>query len=97
MFLVFYSQQLSTTNSFSGFSMFLDRCVSFPKQRLRGGVLTFYVHKLIGSLGFSGCRGRVPGLWLAVSGAGGRLWLEFSGAVVVAVDGAFWCRCDAYG
>ena len=55
----------------------------FPKQRLRGGVLTFYVHKLVGVAGFSvaggrclavagGFGGRWPWLWLADSVAGGR-------------------------
>ena len=33
----------------------------FPKQRLRGGVLTFYVHKLADVPGFSVAGRRVPG------------------------------------
>ena len=54
----------------------------FPKQRLRGGVLTLYVHKLAGPAGFSVAGGRS----MAVAGGfGGRwpwlwLWLERFGA-----------------
>ena len=52
----------------------------FPKQRLRGGVLTFDVHKWAGTPGFlvaglavaGGFGGRWPWLWLGASGAGGR-------------------------
>ena len=77
------------------------RITIFPKQRLRGGVLTFYVHKLVDDAGFSGRRRLGPGcgLWLADSGAG-RLAVAGSlgrRSPAVAVAGAFWCRCGAYG
>ena len=63
--------------------MRISSYLMFPKQRLRGGVLTLYVHKLAGSAGFSvagvwflavagGFGGRCPWLWLADSVAGGR-------------------------
>ena len=74
----------------------MSRLILFPKQRLRGGVLTLYVHKLVGNAGFPGAGRRVlavaggfgrraPWLWLAASGAGRRLWLwlKRSGADVV--------------
>ena len=54
----------------------------FPKQRLRGGVLTFYVHKLVDVPGFPVAGGRS----VAVAGGfGGRwpwlwLWLDRLGA-----------------
>ena len=67
----------------------------FPKQRLRGGVLTFDVHKLAGVPGFPGAG---AWLWLADSGAGRRgCGWEFLAPGAVAVAGALWCRCDAYG
>ena len=71
----------------------------FPKQRLRGGVLTFDVHKLVGTPGFPvagrlgpGCGWRIRSpVAVAVAGS---FWRR---APAVAVAGALWCRCDAYG
>ena len=71
----------------------------FPKQRLRDGVLTLYVHKLVDPAGFPGAGRLVPGCgWrirapVAVAVAG-SFWRR---APAVAVAGALWCRCGAYG
>ena len=79
----------------------LNRFIYFPKQRLRGGVLTLNVHKLAVRTGFPVAGGRslavaggFGGRWpvaVAVAGSFGRRW------PAVAVAGALWCRCGSYG
>ena len=69
----------------------------FPKQRLRGGVLTFDVHKLVDHAGFPvagrlvlGCGWQIRSpVAMAVAGSFSRR------SPAVAVAEALWCRCGA--